>query len=90
MLLAILGLSLSDDLQRLNAIKIVLVGLVNLVSGLIFAFAAHVAWLPALLIAVGSVIGGVLGARVGRRLPDPVLRLVIVAVGIVAIVRLLG
>ena len=90
MLLAILGLSLSEDLQRLNAIKIVLVGLVNLVSGVIFAFAAQVAWLPALLIAVGSVIGGVLGARVGRRLPDPVLRLVIVAVGIVAIVRLLG
>jgi uncharacterized protein len=90
MVLAILGLSLSEDLQRLNAIKIVLVGLVNLVSGVIFAFAAHVAWLPALLIAVGSVIGGVLGARVGRRLPDPALRVVIVAVGIVAIVRLLG
>jgi uncharacterized protein len=90
MLLAILGLSLSDDLQRLNAIKIVLVGLVNLASGVIFIFAAHVAWLPALLIAVGSVIGGVLGARVGRRLPDPVLRLVIVAVGIGAIVRLLA
>jgi len=90
MLLAILGLSLSEDLQRLNAIKIVLVGLVNLVSGVIFVFAAHVAWLPVLLIAVGSVIGGVLGARVGRRLPDPALRLVIVAVGILAIVRLLG
>jgi hypothetical protein len=35
------------------------------------------------------VIGGLLGARVGRRLPPDVLRGVIVVVGIVAIVRLL-
>jgi uncharacterized membrane protein YfcA len=90
MLLAILGLALDDDLQRINAVKVVLAGLVNLVSGVIFVFAAHVAWLPALLIAVGSVIGGVVGARGGRRLPAPALRLVIVAVGIVAIVRLVG
>jgi hypothetical protein len=90
MLLAVLGLSLSEDLQRLNAVKIVLAGLVNLIAGVIFVFAAHVAWLPVLLIAVGSLLGGVLGARVGRRLPDAALRLVIVAVGIVAIVRLLG
>jgi hypothetical protein len=88
MVLAILGLSLDEDLQRINAIKVVLVGLVNLVSGVIFAFAAHVAWEPALLIAGGSVLGGLLGARVGRRLPAPALRLVIVAVGIVAIIRL--
>ena len=90
MVLAILGVALDDDLQRLNAVKVVLVGLVNLVSGIIFAFAAPVAWAPALLIAGGSILGGVLGARVGRRLPAVALRLVIMAVGIVAIVRLLG
>jgi hypothetical protein len=90
MVLAILGLALDDDLQRINAVKVVLTGLVNLVSGVIFAFAAHVAWLPVLLIALGSTLGGVLGGRYGRRLPDSALRLVIVAVGIVAIVRLLG
>jgi uncharacterized protein len=90
MLLAILGLALDDELQRINAVKVVLAGLVNLVAGLIFVFAAHVAWLPAALIAAGSIIGGVIGARGGRRLPAPALRIVIVAVGIVAIVRLLG
>jgi uncharacterized membrane protein YfcA len=88
MLLAILGLAVDDDLQRINALKVVLAGLVNLVAGVIFVFAAHVAWLPALLIAVGSVAGGVLGARYGRRLPPAALRAVIVVVGIVAIVRL--
>ncbi len=64
LLLAILGLSLEgEDLQRINALKVVLAGLVNLVAGIVFVFAAHVAWLPALLIAIGSIIGGVLGAR---------------------------
>lgn len=90
MLLAILGLALDDALQRINALKVVLAGLVNLVAGVIFVFAAHVAWLPALLIAVGSILGGVLGAHGGRRLPEPVLRAVIVVVGVFAIVRLVG
>ncbi|MBV8988211.1 MAG: sulfite exporter TauE/SafE family protein, partial [Solirubrobacterales bacterium] len=88
LLLSILGLAIEDDLQRLNALKVVLAGLVNLVAGVIFMFAAHVAWLPALLIAVGSILGGIVGARGGRRLPDPALRALIVVVGIVAIVRL--
>ena len=90
LLLAILGLAVEDDLQRINALKVVLAGLVNLVAGIIFVFAAHVAWGPALLIAGGSTLGGVLGARYGRRLPPAALRAVIVAVGIFAIVRLLA
>jgi uncharacterized membrane protein YfcA len=89
LLLAILGLAVDDDLQRINALKVVLAGLVNLVAAIVFAFAAHVAWLPALLIAVGSVMGAVLGARYGRRLPPAALRAIIVAVGVFAIVRLL-
>jgi uncharacterized membrane protein YfcA len=89
LVLAILSLSLDDDLQRLNAVKVVLTGLVNLVSGIVFVFAAHVAWAPAGLIAGGSLLGGALGANVGRRLPRPVLRAVIVVVGIAAIVHLL-
>ena len=90
LLLAILGLSFEgEDLQRTNALKVVLAGLVNLVAGVVFVFSSHIAWLAALLIAVGSIIGGVLGARYGRRLPPAALRGVIVAVGIFAIVRLL-
>ena len=90
MLLAILGLSLpTENLQRINALKVVLAGLVNLIAGIIFIFAAHVAWLPALLIAIGSILGGIAGARWGRRLPPAALRAVIVIVGITAIVRLL-
>jgi hypothetical protein len=90
MLLAILSLSLNDDLQRINALKVVLAGLVNLVAGVIFVIAAHIAWGAALLIAVGSTIGGFFGARWGKRLPESALRALIVVVGIFAIVRLLS
>lgn len=89
LLLAILGLALDDALQRLNACKNVLAGLANLLSGVIFAIVAHVAWPAVGLIAAGSVSGAMLGARYGRRLPAAPLRALIVAVGIVAIVRLL-
>ena len=90
LVLAILGLSVNDDLQRMNALKIVLTGLVNLVAAIVFVLAAHIAWLAALLIALGATLGGFLGARVGRRLPEPALKAVIVAVGVFAIVRLVS
>lgn len=90
LLLAILTLSLDDQLQRLNALKVVLTGLVNLVSGTVFIVVAQIAWLPTVLIAGGSIVGAVIGARGGRRLPPRALRAVIVVVGIGAIVRLLA
>jgi hypothetical protein len=88
MLLAILGVMLAQDLQRTNALKNVLAGLVNGIAGVYFVLAAHVDWGPAGLIA-GSAIGGAqLGARYGRRLPPQALRAIIVVVGVFAIVRL--
>ncbi len=89
LLLGILGLALTQDLQRTNALKNVLAGLVNGVAGAYFAFAAHVEWAPAAIIACASIGGAQLGARYGRRLPPQALRAVIVLVGIFAIVRLL-
>jgi uncharacterized protein len=88
LMLSILGLTVDDKLQRLNAVKVITTGVANLVAGVVFVFAAHVAWAPAGLIAGGSVLGGVLGSRFGRRLPPGALRGLIVVVGIVAIVRL--
>jgi uncharacterized protein len=89
MLLAVLGVALPEPLQRVNGLKNVLAGLVNLIAGVVFVFRAPVAWAPALLIAGGSVMGGVLGARFGRRLSPVALRGVIVVVGLVAIAQLL-
>ena len=88
LLLGILGVLLPQDLQRTNALKNVLAGLVNGVAGVYFAFAAQVRWGPAALIAAGSILGAQLGARYGQRLRPAALRAVIVVVGILAIVSL--
>ncbi|MGW0227071.1 sulfite exporter TauE/SafE family protein [Actinopolymorpha singaporensis] len=89
LLMAILGIGLDEALQRANAAKNVLAGLANAVAAVYFIFVAHVAWIPALLIAAGSILGGLFGARVGRKLSPMLLRGVIVAVGVIAIVMLL-
>jgi uncharacterized membrane protein YfcA len=88
LLLAILGVLLPQSLQRTNALKNILVGIVNAVAGVYFVFAAHVAWAPAAIIAATSIVGGQLGARYGQRLSPAALRVGIVAVGLAAIVGL--
>lgn len=81
----------AEPLQRLNGYKNVLALIVNFVAALLFvAFAReHVDWLVVLLIAAGSFLGGVIGARVGRRIPPGALRVLIVVIGLVAIIKLL-
>jgi uncharacterized membrane protein YfcA len=88
-LIGLLGIFLSDELQRLTALKNVLQALINGVAGLLFILIAPVAWEVAVLIAIGSIIGGQLGARFGRRLSPLVLRVVIIVVGTTVAVRLL-
>ncbi|MEU0316582.1 sulfite exporter TauE/SafE family protein [Nocardioides sp. NPDC006273] len=89
LMIAIIGIGIAESLQRLNALKNVLVAIANGISGLLFALVADVDWTIAALIAVGATIGGLLGARIGRRLPPNVLRGVIVVVGVTALVAFL-
>ena len=89
-LMGILGSLSSEPLQRLNGYKNVLATGVNGVAAVVFVLVARdrIDWLVVLLIAVGSTAGGMLGATVGRRLPPPVLRGVIVLIGLVAVTKL--
>jgi len=89
LMMAFLGLMLKETIQRQNALKNVLAGVVNLVAAIVFIASSHIDWAAAGLIAGGSVAGGLLGARIGRRLSPTALRAVIVIVGIAAIVKLL-
>ncbi len=89
-LLGVMGVLLDEDLHRVNAIKNVLVGLVNLTAALFFAGMwalglASVSWPAAALLSVGALIGGLVGGRVGRLIPPAALRALIVTVGVVAI-----
>lgn len=89
LLIAFLSLGLTDSLQRLNATKNVLAAIVNGVAGVIFIAISHVNWVAAGLIAVGAVAGAFTGAAFGRRIPDKVLRMVVVAGGTVVAIVLL-
>ncbi|MBA3798535.1 MAG: sulfite exporter TauE/SafE family protein [Actinomycetota bacterium] len=92
LLIGLLGILLPEPLQRLNALKNVLSLIVNAVAAVTFAALAfgRIDWAVVGLIAVGSLLGGFIGAGVGRRLPAVVLRGLIVVVGIVAIWRILA
>ena len=78
------------SLQRVNGLKNVLGTVVNAVAAVVFMLVAweRINWSVAALIAVGSLAGGYVGARVGRRLSPSVLRGVIVTIGVVAIVKI--
>jgi len=89
-LIGLLGSFLDDDLQRINAAKNVLALLANTTAALLFVLIAPVDWMAVLMVALGTSVGGYLGARIGRRLPTPILRAFIVIVGIAAIVKLIA
>lgn len=90
-LVGLMSVLMTDPLQRINGIKNVLSLVVNAVAAVVFMIVAwnHIDWRVAGLIALGSLIGGVIGARVGRKLSPWVLRGVIVVIGVIAIVQLL-
>lgn len=85
-LLSILSILLRGSLQRANAYKNVLAAVANGAAGIMFIFTTDVAWLAAGIIAVGAIIGGQLGGIVGRRLPPLVFRVIIVAIGVIAVI----
>jgi uncharacterized protein len=90
--IGIFGLVLRESLQRLNAIKNVLTFTVNAVAAGAYVVVAtdRIDWWAAGLLAAGSLVGGSVGSRYGRRLPSWVLRTAIVVLGVVAIVVLVN
>ena len=88
-LMALLSIFIVDDLHRLNALKNVLAGIVNGVAAVLFITFGTVAYAPAALIAVGSIAGGQIGARYGRRLPPQMLRALVIGVGVIVALKLL-
>lgn len=90
MMVAVLGLGTDIELRVVNGLKTMSLMVGNLVAGGIFVVVADVDWRAAALLAAGSVVGGYVGARIGRRLPDAVFRTCVVIAGVLTAVLMLG
>lgn len=85
-LLAALMTLMRGGVQVANAYKNVFAATANTAAALVFVLFTPVNWTAALVIAIGATTGGLLGARIGKRLPDIVYQVVIVVVGLAALV----
>jgi uncharacterized membrane protein YfcA len=89
-LLAVLGLSLSEPLARINGLRAVLALLINSVAVVIFVIDAPVAWKPVAAMVVCSLVGGYVGARIARMVPTWLLRTVVICAGLATSATLLA
>ena len=94
-LMGVLGSMVDDALPRLNATKNVLAGFANGTAATIFivrgaGFGGSVPWAAAGIVAVSSILGGQLGARVSRRIPANILRALIIVVGLAVSIRMIS
>ena len=89
MILAILGIFLADNLQRLNALKGLLSFLISVVAAVSFLLFADVRLLAVAVMAAASLLGGQLGVLLARRLNDQALRWLVIAFGVAVGLRLL-
>ena len=81
--LAVLGLILSDSLTKLNALKQSISLVVNLAAAAFFIFSGQVHWLAAAVMAVCALIGGLLGGKLAGKIKPSVLRWLVVSIGVV-------
>jgi len=90
LMVGLMSVLMTISLQRINGLKNVLVTLANAVAAVTFILVAsdRIDWAVAALIAIGALVGGVVGSRAGRRLSPVVLRGVIVVVGVLAITKM--
>jgi uncharacterized membrane protein YfcA len=88
LLLGLLALFVADSMQHLNALKILLAGMANLLAATAYAFLADVDWRYAICLMVASLIGGRLGANLARRISGEALRVAIALIGLVVAVVL--
>ena len=89
MMTAVLGLGSNLEFRIVNALKTLAVLASNVVASVIFVFVAELDWRAIVLLAAGSVVGGYVGARIGRKMPPTVFRVLVVVAGVVTAVVML-
>lgn len=83
-LMAVLTWIYDARVQYSNAAKNLFASIANMMAAFVFIFAGYVVWPAALSLMASSTLGGYLGARWARRLPEVVLRGMVIAVGVIA------
>jgi uncharacterized membrane protein YfcA len=81
--LAVLALTISDNLTRLNALKQAIGFAVNISTAIFFVFSDQVVWMAVLLMATGAIAGGWAGGKLSGRIKPNLLRKIVVAIGFV-------
>jgi uncharacterized membrane protein YfcA len=89
LMLAAMGILIPSSLQHANGLKILLGTLTNGVACVLFAFDGRVDWRVALVMAVASIVGGVIGSSLARRLPPGAMRAIAIAIGVFAAGKIL-
>ena len=90
MLLAVLALTVNDELQKLNGLKTLLSLLINTIGVFVFVSTASVNWAIIGVLAPSAFLGGTVGGSIARLLPPTVLRFIVVAFALVSGVLLLA
>jgi uncharacterized protein len=80
-MLAALAITEGDDFHLINSAKHLCATLIQLVAVVLFIVAGLVSWPETVVVGVAAVIGGYLGVGFGRKLPAPVIRWLVIAVG---------
>lgn len=83
MMLVTLGLTGIHHIHHANALKNLLGVLLKGVAVGYFIIAGSVVWIAAILMAIGALAGGYIGARLGQRVPERPMRWGVAAFGIV-------
>jgi uncharacterized protein len=77
--LSIMGL---HDIHKMNGLKTILGTLINVIAFIFFALKGLVIWHLALLMAVGTIIGGYAGARLAKRIDQRYIRAFVICAGL--------
>jgi uncharacterized protein len=88
LLLAVMGLTLPDDLATFQGLRAALSLVINAAAAVVFITRGHLATAAVVALLIGTAIGGVLGTLLIKRLSPTTVRALIVAIGVVTTMRL--
>jgi hypothetical protein len=77
-MLAALGMT---DIHAMNALKVVLGGIINGLAVVTFVVAGAVAWKQGIIMIAGAIVGGYFGAHYAQKVPQSWIRVFVIVVG---------